>query len=139
MHVYCNSNADFTDFYNGIDKTLDNNFSSIENDKLEELKEISSELNIFFNNKYLELIKPGRYIKIMNRIRTNPKMFKATTKEEQYLLFMLSVDPNLEAIIIYNKFNTSKQIKANFEKVFGIYDKNLVKIEKCYKCKPKKR
>ena len=43
---------------------------------------------------------------------------------------MYSVDPNFEATIIYGVENNTKSIKEKLTQKFGIYDPNLIKIEK---------
>ena len=43
---------------------------------------------------------------------------------------MFSVDPTLEALKIYGECNTLNQTKLKMGMFFGVYDSNLIKIEK---------
>ena len=49
-----------------------------------------------------------------------------------FLLFLLSIDPELEAVITFGSFNKIIEVKYEFEKKFGIYDIGLVRLEKLY-------
>lgn len=72
-------------------------------------------------------------MKIMEMITTShgknlnrKKKFWTSSKSEKFILFMYSVDPNFEALIIY----LSEYIKGKMKQKFGLYDPNLIKIEK---------
>lgn len=101
-------------------------------EKLEELQETSKNLNRFFTINHPGFSKIRKYAKIANRIKMNPKIFKAYTALEQRLLLMYSVDPKLEAILIFEESNRIDQIKNNMIAKFGLYDPNLVKTEKWF-------
>lgn len=97
--------------------------------KVEELKELSKKLNIFFENTNSDFSKIRKYAKIVNRIKMNPKPYTAL---EQRLLLMFSVDPEFEAIMIFEESNYINQIKSNMVKRFGLYDPNLINTEKWF-------
>jgi len=121
-------------------KDLDNvNFDTISNEKLDELKEKSIYINHLYHVKSYGESKSNRYIKILEKILCNCRKeaavntkFTTSTNEEKLLLFLLSVDPELEAAITFGSFNKIIEIKYEFEKKFGIYDIGLVKLEKIY-------
>ena len=121
-------------------KFLDNiDFNNISEEKLNELKEKSTFINNLYNSKGFGESKSIRYIKILEKIlcncRKNPAVntcFTTCSKEEMYLLFLLSIDPNLEAAITFGSFNKITEIKYESEKKFGIYDIGLVRLEKIY-------
>ena len=48
------------------------------------------------------------------------------------ILFIFSVDPTFEAIKIYGESNHVSEIKEKMINYFGIYDKNLIVIEKIF-------
>lgn len=108
------------------------NFSKLTKEKIGELFETSKSFNKFFNRKDINILKSVRYEKITNRIKMNPKLFNTYEKSEMYLLFMFSVDPEFEAVKIYGEFNKLTDIKEKMEKKFGIYDPNLIKLEKFF-------
>ena len=69
-----------------------------------------------------------------NHNNINPLISYAVTNTgaEKLLLYILSVDPELEALLIYNTYNTRKEIKEKLIEKFGVYDPNLAKIETQY-------
>ena len=120
-------------------KDLDINFNEVDLKKLLELKANSKQLNRFY--KYADMPDniAQRYCKIMEMIHTNyngnhnsinPLVNCAVTNTgaEKLLLYILSVDPELEALLIYNTYNTRKEIKEKLIEKFGVYDPNLAKI-----------
>ena len=123
-YVCCQSDLD--SFYSNLNDT---NFIKINVDKLNQLKQDSKELNKFYNNPYTHYLKKLRYIKTMNRIKTNQEL---TEQAEKFILFMFSVDPEFEAFKIYSECNTTDEIKIKLIKKFDIVDKNLIKIEKFF-------
>lgn len=123
-------------FYKYLDSV---NFNNISNDSLNNLKEKSIYINNLYNSKNFGESKSIRYIKIMEKILCNciknPAVntcFTTYNKEEMFLLFLLSIDPELEASITFGSFNKITEIKYEFEKKFGIYDIGLVRLEKMY-------
>lgn len=119
------------------------NFSDIDFKKLIKLMQKAEKLNFFYTNQHLNLDIVRRYTKIMELIYTNQNRPEYGTNSlasyantqsnsEKLLLYMLSIDPNLEALIIYESYNTIKEIKQNIKLKFGVYDPNLIKIEKHY-------
>ena len=121
-------------------KDLDNvDFKNISEEKLNELKEKSIFINNLYHSKSFDESKSVRYMKILEKIicncRKNPAVntrFTTFTKEEMFLLFLLSIDPELEAAKIFGSFNKIIETKYESEKNFGIYDIGLVKLEKIY-------
>lgn len=125
-----NINLEFESFYSRLPLT---NFKNINNEIIENIKQNSKELNNFFsfNNG---LFKTNKYLKIMNRIKTCPKNFNISNDDwaQIYLLFMFSIDPKFEITKIYGSCNTTKEIKFEIEKEFGVFDKNIIKLEKFF-------
>lgn len=118
--------SDINSFYKNLNNA---NFRGIDTKKLLELKFLSKEFNAYFYNPNVTSPAYNRYTTIMNRIKTNAKL---TSDAERYILFMFSVDPNFEAAIIYASENHKKEIKKKMEERFGVFDPNLISIEKFY-------
>ena len=115
------------------------NSNEIANIKIDTIIEKSKELNKLYNCDLFKPIRAQRYIKIMEIIHTNysgnittKNKFSTTSILEKLLLLIFSVDPEFKAFIIYNSENTKEEIKKQMEYKFGIYDKNLIKIEKFF-------
>lgn len=123
---YTSLKSDIQSFYKDLNGT---SFKGINKEKLIELLNNSKNLNRFFNNNNTKIQKHGKYVKIMNKIKTNPKSFGAYTEAEKFLVFMFSVDPNFEAAKIHGAYNTTEEIKLEMEKHFGLYDSKLIIIE----------
>ena len=122
---------ELSSFYKNFKNT---SFKEISGRKLIELKSFSKELNSLFNNQNVKEFRISRYIKVMNKIKTNPKAFniETTSDAEKYLLFMFAIDPEFEIYIIHNSENRKSQIKEKIENKFGLYDPYLLAIEKFY-------
>lgn len=118
--------VDIDSFYKNLNGT---SFKGIDSKKLVALKVISNQLNSFFNNNNLHFSKASRYVKIMNRIKTNPKGYGVSNEAEKYLLFMFSVDPSFEAAKIQGESNKIDETKEKMENFFGIYDRRLIILE----------
>ena len=104
------------------------NFKGIDTEKLNELQELAKVYrNSFYNNQ-----RNSEYIETMNRIKCRSIVNISNPKAENTILFIFSVDPTFEAIKIYGECNHIKQIKEKMIKYFGIYDKNLIIIEKAF-------
>lgn len=120
-------------------KNLKINFNNITLEKINELKEKAKVLNYFFNNQDAELHRTDRYIKICELIHSNYCTTRKTkspyctqTNAEKVLLLMFSVDPEFKAIFIHLTENKTSKIKEKIIDELGIYDPNLVKIQKYY-------
>lgn len=124
-------------------KDLDVNFMEIDLKKLLELKVKAKKLNNFFKHPDNPENVVQRYGRIMQMIHTSYNANKNNINElancaitntgaEKLLLYMLSIDPELESLIIYNSYNTRQEIKDKMLLKFGIYDPNLAKIETQY-------
>ena len=125
---------------NSFYKNLDVNFNEIDLKKLLELKSNAKHFNKYFKSDFDSKNIVERYTKIMEMIHTSYNGNKndinplincrvTNTGAEKLLLYMLSIDPELEALIIYKSYNTLKEIKEQIILKFGVYDPNLVKIE----------
>lgn len=134
---------DFNVIFKSFYKESNINFNEVDLKKLLELKSNSKQLNKFY--KYADTPDNivQRYCRIMEMIHTsyngnhnniNPLISYAVTNTgaEKLLLYILSVDPELEALLIYNTYNTRKEIKEKLIEKFGVYDPNLAKIETQY-------
>ena len=112
------------------------NLNDINEEIINNLKEKANKLNDIYKNS--KMTKVELYCKKMERIQTAPKKendfnkIAANNYTEKLLLFMFSVDPNLEAFYIYSTCNTLKEIKYEMNKTFGLYDPYLVKIERLF-------
>ena len=133
----------FNVIYKAFYKDLDINFNEIDLKKLLELKTKGKKLNRFYTHADEPENIVQRYCRIMEMIHTsykgnengtNPLANYAitNTSAEKLLLYMLSVDPELEALIIYNSCNTRQEIKEQMTSKFGVYDSKLAKIETHY-------
>jgi len=120
-------------FYNNLDL----NKEDISLDKLNSIKERAIQFNNLYNSIYFKRNRAERYIRIMELINSNcsnkyiiNSKFYTSSNTEKLILFMYSVDPNFEATIIYGVENNTKSIREKITQKFGIYDPNLIKIEK---------
>lgn len=130
---YINYNVILNSFY----KDLKLKLCEISKDDLNLIIKKATYLNKVFKSKRFENTPSAGYIKIMEMIHTNyrknnpTKMpYSTTSITEKYILFMYSVDPNFELAIIYGSALKSNQIIDGMKKMFGIYEPNLIKIEK---------
>lgn len=121
--------VDVNSFYKNLKGTK---FNGITKEKLLELKETSKKLNVYFRNQDYNCNKAAKYTKIMNNIKTNPKGFKVYSEAEKFILFMFSVDPNYEAYMINAQYNKTEDIKNALIFRFGIFDLNLIKLERFF-------
>lgn len=107
-------------------------FNLLDSKKIVKLKISALELNKFYNNKFDDMCRFEKYIKIMNKIKTNPKHYNVESLAERYILFMFSVDPTFEAIKIYGECNKINEVKNKSTQFFGLYDKRLISLEKFF-------
>lgn len=104
------------------------NFKNITIEKIKELKELSTlTSNILNSNKFNT--DAENYVKLMNNIRLNYKKYGIQSDAEKLILFMFSIDPTFEAAKIAGECNRTDEIKYKMINKFGLYDKNLIKIE----------
>lgn len=118
--------VDIDSFYKNLKGT---SFRGLTSKKLLELKAISNQLNAFYKNNNIPYDKVSRYVKIMNRIKTNPKGYGVSSEAEKFLLFMFSVDPTFEAAKIHGECNKIEETKEKMQNYFGIYDRRLIILE----------
>lgn len=122
-------NLEMNSFYGYINIT---DFKSINKEKIENIKTNSKKINNYFMAKD-GTSKSLKYLKIMNKIKTCPKNFNISNdKAEVYFLFMFSIDPTFEIAKIYLSENKIQEIKKQISNKFGIYDKNLIRLEKMF-------
>jgi len=128
-----NYNVTINSFYNDMELKL----CEVSKDDLNLIIKRATYLNKVFKSKRFENKPSAGYIKIMEMIHTNYRKnnptktpYSTTSITEKYILFMYSVDPNFELAIIYGSVFKSKQIVDGMKKMFGIYEPNLIKIEK---------
>ena len=117
---------DINSFYENLSNT---SFKGLDPKRILILKVFSKQLNEFYNNNAIRLNKVGRYVKIMNRIKSNPKGYGVSSDAERYLLFMFSVDPNFEAAKIHGECDIINDAKAKMKMHFGLYDRKLILLE----------
>ena len=129
MYTY-NHRVDIDSFYEFFKIA---NFDEVTKERIVELKNQGLGLN---QSEYLQINidggLPRKYTRVMNRLKMNSKYFNIHSKAEMYLLFMFTIDPNLDAIKILGECNKVNILKDRFTRRFGIYDSNLFKIEKIY-------
>ena len=120
-------------------ENFDFNTKSENNIEIDKIIEKSKELNRLYNSNHYRPTKTLRYLKIMESIHCNYReniptksQFSTTSIFEKLLLFMFSIDPELEAFIIYSSENSTDEIRMKLEQKFGLYDKNLIKTEKFF-------
>ncbi len=118
--------TDIDSFYKNLNGA---NFKGINKEKLTQLLNISKTLNAFYNNENIHFNRISRYVKLMNRIKTNPKGYGISSEAEKFILFMFSVDPNFEAAKIFGECNKTEEIKEKMSIFFGIYDRRLIILE----------
>lgn len=112
------------------------NFSLIDEEKINLLKEKANYLNNSFKNT--TITKIDKYCKTIEKIKTAPKRknefnnFSTDNDTEKLLLFMFSIDTNFEVFYIYSTYNTIKDIKEKIIDKFGVYDPYLIKVEKLF-------
>ena len=125
MYSYIVDINSFYKDFNGAD------FSKVQPDRIAEIANKVEKVNSRRINCSCSLYKGARkYTNIMNHVRMNPKFYDLRSKEEVYFLFMFCVDPEFEAFMIVNEYNTMKEIKEKLLTRFGFPDTNLPKIEK---------
>lgn len=118
--------VDINSFYKNLNGT---SFKGVTVQKLKELKENSRNLLKLLKNPKLPPNKPGKYIRIMNSIKTNPTGFGVTNEAEKYIFFMFCIDPNFEAAKISGECNKTEEVKEKMISHFGLFDKRLIIIE----------
>ena len=129
-------------------KKLDLSTFNITEERINELKEQSININKLFNNEKRGT-KLNRYITIVEKIHCNNRTnsiynenlrvynknsiyYPTFTYDEKYLLLMFSVDPNLEAAIIALSCNKVNEIKSQMVEKFGVFDLKLIRVEQHY-------
>lgn len=118
--------SDIDSFYKNLNGTK---FTGITKEKLIELYKNSLQLNNFFNNANAPYNKASKYVKIMNRIKTNSKEYGATSEAEKFIAFMFAVDPYFEAAKIHGSLNHIDETKIELKRYFGIFGLKLVILE----------
>lgn len=127
-NVIFDRNPDIASFYKNFNTK---EFDKVSVNKLIELKKKSKGLNEYYTKDRM-YDKKSKYIRLMNKFKTNPKGFKITNDLEKYILFMYSVDPKFKATYMYASVNKIQDVKVDMVKEFGVFDPNLVLIEKYY-------
>ena len=123
---YLSHDTDINSFYKNLNGT---SFKEISIEKLKELKRNSNNLLKLLKNPKLPASKPGKYIRIMNSIKTNPTGFGVSNEAEKYIFFMFCIDPTFEAVKINGECNTTKEVKEKMINHFGLFDKKLIIVE----------
>lgn len=122
--------TDIKSFYKFFD---DANFDEITVDRIEELKTLVP----FIDTRVL-LMNPidykgaRKYASLMNHIKMNPKRYGLKSKAEIYVFFMLAIDPELDALLIFEKALKASEIRRDLVLRFGCADLKLIRIEKAY-------
>ncbi len=133
MHRYSRNYYDpsvsINSFYQNIH---DLKIEEISLERIEEFKRTSKILNKEYNNTYSDRPKGIRYSRVMDKIKTTPRIYNLNNSTEKLLFFMFSVDPEFEASLMHEECNNILQIKKKMESYFGVYDKNLISIERWY-------
>lgn len=135
-------NADIKEFYKNLTLV---NFNDITKERIEELKnsEVCETLKSYIYGDSIKITEKTilsrdadinsdrltKYLKVINILRVNPNT-GTNNYLEKYILFVLIFDPNLDALVIHSSYDKINQIKNEMKKRFGVYDSNLVKIER---------
>lgn len=114
-------------FYSNLKRAI---FDGIDEERLKELFETSKPLNKYYNDELINRHKSRKYESITIFIRYNLKKYNINSEAEKYILFMFAVDPTFEAIKIYSESKKIKDVKPKMIKTFGIFDENLIRLEK---------
>lgn len=114
-------------FYQNINGT---NFKGITAKKILEIKILSKQFYNYFNNENINFDKHIKYTFIMNNIKIRKRQFNLNSEAEKFILLMYSVDPTFEAFKIYGECNKIEEVKEKMRNFFGIFDQNLIIIEK---------
>ena len=108
-------------------------FDNLEKTRVEYLRDLGYSIFVEkINNKYIDLPFFKKYTKLMNNLKMTPYLFGLTSNAEMYLLFMFSVDPNFNCLLISSEVNKIKELRSKMEKEFGVFDLNLIRIENVY-------
>lgn len=122
--------TDIKSFYTFFNEA---NFDEITIDRIEELKILVPFIDTrmsFMNPKDYKGAR--KYASLMNHIKMNPKRYGLKSKAEIYIFFMLAIDPELDALLIFEKSLKSSEIRRDLLLRFGCIDLKLIKIEKTY-------
>lgn len=103
-------------------------FKDITTERIKELKDLSLVTSNILNCSKTST-KTEDYVKLMNSIRLNYRKYGIQSDAEKLILFMFSIDPTFEAAKIAGECNRTDEIKYKMINKFGLYDKNLIKIE----------
>lgn len=106
-------------------------FKDITLKRINELKNKSQIANKALKSNKMNA-KANNYILFINNLRIHSEDFGIKNEAEKLILFMFSVDPTFEAIKIVGECNRMSEIKIKMIKHFGLYDLNLIKIEKYF-------
>ena len=120
---------DLATFYKNLNLAQ---FSKLDFKTILKLKCLSKKLNTCFSTYADKKDQQKKYIKTARHIGRNPEIYGVNGYEQIYFLFMVSVDPTFEALKIYAESNKIDEIKIKFFNRFGLFDKNLVLLEKFY-------
>lgn len=69
---------------------------------------------------------------IVYNILSQPKVLGLKTMVEQFILFILIIDPNLEMLRIYEEESMIPVIKKQIQERFGFFNQHLINIERQY-------
>lgn len=103
-------------------------FKDITIERIKELKDLSLVTSNILNCSKTST-KTEDYVKLMNSIRLNYRKYGIQSDAEKLILFMFTIDPTFEAAKIAGECNRTDEIKYKMINKFGLYDKNLIKIE----------
>ena len=103
-------------------------FKDITIERIKELKDLSLVTSNILNCSKTST-KTEDYVKLMNSIRLNYRKYGRQRDAEKLILFMFTIDPTFEAAKIAGECNRTDEIKYKMINKFGLYDKNLIKIE----------
>ncbi len=103
-------------------------FKGITVERIKELKALAPLAgNILNSNKFNT--KAENYARLMNNIRLNYRKYGIQSDAEKLILFMFTIDPTFEAAKIAGECNKTDEVEFKMINKFGLYDKNLIKIE----------
>ena len=126
MYIYYNKEV-VIKFYKTLKFT---GFTQISDQRKEELDIIVAKNIIALKKKTVGPLSLMTYV--AGRLTACSNTIGLNNGDEKAYFFIKVVDPKLEHLAVHESAMTISEIKENCLNKFQIYDKNLIKLEKCY-------
>ena len=116
-----------TNFYLGIEQI---NFENIDEASINNILNKAKALNEFYTKENFKHTKIEKYFKIIEIVNSGyTSSFYTNSAQEKFLLFLYSIDPEFDTLVIYGSEKDSKNIEKQMIKKFGLYDENIIVLE----------